>query len=742
MKQLYFLLVLGGLSLHARAQTIDADTTQEAVPLRETVISATRISESRSAVAQQISVIRRADIERLNAQTTADLLTSSGTVFVQKSQQGGGSPVLRGFEASRVLIVVDGVRLNNAIYRAGHLQNVITLDQGALDRTEVLFGPASTVYGSDALGGVVAFYTKNPALATAGEGLRTTGSALARYGTVNNEKTGHVDLSLAGERFGSLTSFTYSDFGDLRMGDNEQNRERFGDRPFYVERIGGVDSLLRNDDPLVQRFSGYRQYDLLQKLVWQPTDRARHALNLQYSTSTDVPRYDRLTDPDDNTGLRFAEWYYGPQERLMAAYTYTLYDAGWFDAINATASWQAIEESRHQRRFGRADRQHRTENVGVGGLTINGQHRWGAQTLQLGVDAQYNDVESTAFAEILDDGTIEAIDTRYPAGGNKMTTAAAYAVHRWGPAEGLGWQFSEGLRAGWTSLRSDFGDRTFFPFPFTSVEQNTPVFSGSLGAIYRPAERWRLSFNAASGFRVPNIDDLAKVFESAPGSLVVPNPDLKPEKTVNVDLNLMYHLSDRLDWETVVWATEMFDALVTSAFQLNGQDSVLYDGELSQVLANQNQRRARLWGFSTELEADLSRLFSAYGNVSYTRGRVLADDALGTDEQPLDHIPPVFGRVGLRFHVPRAGAEAFVLFNGEKPIDQYYPNGEDNEQYAPPGGMPAWWTLNVRGHLRLLGETLTLQAGVDNVLDAQYRVFASGINAPGRNVFVALRAKW
>ena len=109
--------------------------------------------------------------------------------------------------------------MNNAIYRAGHLQNIITLDNNVLERAEILFGPSSTVYGSDALGGVIHFYTRNPELAKAGEGLKFGGNAFARYGSANNEMTGHVDFTLAGQKFGSLTSFTFSDFGDLRSVD-------------------------------------------------------------------------------------------------------------------------------------------------------------------------------------------------------------------------------------------------------------------------------------------------------------------------------------------------------------------------------------------------------------------------------------------------------------------------------------------------------------------------------------------
>ncbi|MBL0100003.1 MAG: TonB-dependent receptor plug domain-containing protein [Saprospiraceae bacterium] len=148
------------------AQEVTSDTTK----LDEIVISANRVPERRSDVAQQISLIKKEYILQQSPMNIADLLVSTGDVFVQKSQQGGGSPVLRGFEASRVLLVVDGVRLNNIIYRAGHLQNSITLDPSVLERVEILNGSGSTIYGSDALGGVIHFKTRNPMLSW--EGLR------------------------------------------------------------------------------------------------------------------------------------------------------------------------------------------------------------------------------------------------------------------------------------------------------------------------------------------------------------------------------------------------------------------------------------------------------------------------------------------------------------------------------------------------------------------------------------------
>lgn len=733
MKKTFSLSIFLLLALWVAAQTTTADTTLEVVPLNEAVIAVTRSSQAKTAVAQQVKVLRRSEIELANAQSTADLLQGTGQVFVQKSQQGGGSPVIRGFEASRVLLVVDGVRMNNAIYRAGHLQNVITMDNAALDRAEVLFGPASTVYGTDALGGAICFFTKNPTLAADGQRTNIGGNAFFRYGTVNEEKTGHVDVNVGGKKLGSITSFTFSDFGDLRMGENPSFGGFFGKRNYYVQRFNGKDSLVRNSDPYVQKFTGYKQYDLLEKIVFQPNDKTRHTLNVQYSTSSNIPRYDRLTDPG-GIGLGSAEWYYGPQERLLAAYTLNVNKLGWFDGLNLTASWQSIEESRHNRNFNAARRTDRVEQVKVYGLLAELVKSWGDQSLRIGLDGQYNDVTSTASRFNVNTGEVTTQSTRYPDGDNTMLNAALYATHQWHPS-GSEWSFSEGLRAGYSSLNSTFVSREFYPFPFDKVEQSTPTFSGSLGAVWNGEEDWRVAINASTGFRVPNIDDLTKLFDSQKGSVVVPNPDVKPEKTLNLDVSLTYKISDKVRWENVLWLTGFRDAIVTDVFQFNGQDSVEYDGVLSRVLASQNKREANLWGFSTSVEADVYDNLAMYASVAYTKGTI--KEETGPDS-PLDHIPPVYGKFGSRWHTNRASVEGFVLFNGSKKLEDYNREGEDNLQYAPNGGAAAWFTLNLRGSYKF-NSHLALQAGIDNVLDTQYRLFASGINAPGRNFWITAR---
>ena len=734
MKKTILLLVVLHAFAPLRAQNNTGDSTLQMVHIRETVVSANRSSQVRNAVAQQLVIIRHTDIEQANAQTTADLIQQSGAAFVQKSQQGGGSPVLRGFEASRVLLVVDGIRMNNLIYRAGHLQNIITVDNAMLDRAEVLYGPSTTVYGTDALGGALCFYTKNPAFSEGGR-LKSDGTAFFRYGTVNQEKTAHVDASLGGKRLAGILSMTYSDFGDLRMGKNPGSAGAFGERPAYVQRIDGRDSIVANSDKYLQKFSGYRQLDLMSKTMFRQNARTTHTLNVQLSTSSDIPRYDRLTDPGANgAGFASAEWYYGPQDRQLIAYKLDRKPAGWLDEFQTTVSWQGLRESRHNRNFGATRITHREENVGVLGLVSEFGKSWSGQNLRFGLDAQYNALTSHAVRENVNTGELTPQSTRYPDGGSEMFHVAAFATHNW---QRRNWIFSEGFRAGFATLESRFESKEFYPFPFDKASQRNPVASANLGAVWNGSTGWRFAASASTGFRVPNVDDLAKIFDSAVGDVVVPNPDLAPEKTINLDLNLSRDISDRLHWENVVWGTLLRDAVVTDVFTFNGQDSIEYDGVLSRVLANRNARNARLFGFSSMLEADLNAQWAAYASVAYTKGEIIESES----NKPLDHIPPVYGRAGVRWHTAKAVAEAWTVFNGKKPIEQYNREGEDNEQYARPEGTPGWFTVNLRAGYRFTS-ALTLQAGIENLLDRQYRHFASGINAPGRNVWVTLRVNW
>lgn len=732
-KTLGFCLGLG-LSVYVYAQ----DTLSKSKNLDEVIIYSNKFAERKKNIVQKIDVITERQIAQSNSQNTGDLLMNTGNVFVQKSQQGGSSPVIRGFEASRVLLVIDGSRMNNAIYRSGHLQNAITVDQNMLERVEVLYGPASTIYGSDALGGVVHFRTKMPKLSLTGKTL-FTGSAFARYSTANKEKTVHLDVSAGGKRFGWLQSYNFSDFGDTRMGGSYLKKyPNFGRRSQYVATINGIDSIVKNSDDRIQKFSGYSQWDITQKLLFKQSDKTSHTLNLQYSNSTNVPRYDRLQDVRSGR-LRFAEWYYGPQLRGLAAYELNKESEGFFNSIKASLNYQYIEESRHQRDYSRYDRlDNRMEKVHVWAFGLDGRKVWKNHEITLGVDGQLNDVTSRAVRKNIITGAVSPLDTRYPNGDNKLNNVGAYGQHTLKMKEGR-WVLNDGIRVQATALRSTIADNSFFNLPFTKIEQENLAFTGNLGIIYIPSSDFRLAAGLSSGFRAPNVDDAARIFESNTASrqLVVPNPDIQPEYTYNGDITIAKTIVQKVRFEATGYYTLFRNAISLAPFRLHGQDSLDYNGTRVKVLANRNINKAFLYGFNASISADLSEALVFSSNINYTYGRL--QPAVGT-EVPLDHIPPLFGRTGIICTHKIVTIDAYALYNGWKRIKDYNPSGEDNAQYATADGTPSWFTLNLKSAW-VINQHISLQAGIENILDRNYRYFASGFSAPGRNIMLSLRGR-
>lgn len=711
------------------------------IGLAEVVVAANRFEEKRRDVPEQVDVIGQREIALLDQQTTPDLLQNSGALFVQRSQMGGGSPVIRGFEASRVLLVVDGVRLNNAIYRAGHLQDLMTIDQNAIDRIEVISGPGSVMYGSDALGGVVHLVTRQPRFRDT-TGLGVQGAALLRHSTANGERTASATVELRGRRAASLTTITASDFGDLRTGSVRD--ARYGDwglKPFVVRTVNGRDTVERNADPLIQTPTAYRQLDALQKLRLR-TGPLMHTLNAQLSTSSDVPRYDRLSEYRVDTLGRYlpaqSQWYYGPQKRLLLAYALEAERrSGAFTRMRLMPSGQRIEQSRHTRGFGSSWLAHRTEQVQVLGLNADLEKRFGRHELRYGAEAVRNTVSSEAHREHIRTGEVTYLTTRYPNGGSTMSSYAAYVSHT---AElGPHWVLSAGARLSHVALEARFADDRAYQFLNGTWTQRNTAFNWRVGAVFMPGHAWRITALASTGFRSPNVDDLAKVFDSAPGTVIVPNPALRPERTLNLEIGASKAIAERLHAEATAFHVFFTDALVVGGFTAGGRDSILYDGVLSRVTALRNEREAYVQGAQGRLRWSITEQLLLSSGVTWTYGRVRTDSV----DRPLDHVPPTYGRAALRWSGKRLQAEAYVLFNGWKRLKDTdaAPGSEDNLQYATPDGTPAWHTWNVRAAFAINAH-LQLQAGLENIADAHYRTFSSGVSAPGRNAQVSLRVRW
>ncbi len=696
--------------------------------LEEVIVSSGKFLKKKQLISQKVDVITLRELTFQNFQNTADALANSGAATVQKSQQGGGSPVIRGFEASRILLLVDGIRMNNLIFRTGHLQNSITVDENILESINIFHGASSSLFGTDALGGAINLSTKKTIFNT-----NWSGNTQLRYSTANQEKAVFVELKRGTANFASLSTIALNDFGDLRMGKNQNGKNPyFGERYFYVETINGQDVLVKNTNKYLQKFSGYKQIDLMQKFSFRAKQGNLHELNFQFSTSTNIPRYDRLTEPNKDS-LKHAQWFYGPQKRLLAVYSFKKDNALFNSDLSLDISYQNVEESRHNRRFNNYNLQNRTESVNVYGINAVLNRKFSNAELIYGIENYLDNLRSTAYSNNINTGAIIQIDTRYPNGKNYMLKNDIFFFYNQVLNKKTNWNL--GARFGTATLKSTIADNSIFKLPFDAIRQNNFTYSAATGISYKPIKKVSLTANLSSGFRVPNIDDLAKIFESAAGNLIVPNQNLKPEQTITGDMGFAIHSNDKKNTlEFTFFYTKLFDAIVTNAFTFNNANTILYNGTVSQVFANQNKTKAFIGGVSTTIKAYVfdDLVFSA--NFNYTKGRILED----AGEKPLDHIAPAYGKIALRYSLKKIDLEAYMLYNGKKDIKDYLLNGEDNEQFAPASGMPAWQTYNIKTAINIMPKAI-LYIGAENILDTQYRTFSSGINAPGRNFYSALK---
>ena len=721
--------------------------------LDEIVISSFKSEEKTKRIAEQIAVLSYKEIQKISPQTSADLLATIPGVKVQKSQFGGGSPVLRGMESNRVLLVVDGVRMNNAIYRKGHLQSSITVAPNMLDKTEVIFGPSSVIYGSDALGGVIHYYTKTPKLS---EESKTNSQVFTRFSSVNNEITSNVSIEASFKNWASFTSFSFSDFGDLNMGKNRSHGfTDWGKVFYYSENMNGnyKETPTLNSNPSLQRNTGYNQTDVLQKFFVPLTDNTDLKINLQYSTSSDIPRFDRLTEltnETDASSLKFAEWYYGPQQRfLLSSQILTSPNKKWIDNGAITFAYQNIKESRIQRKFGSLDRSYRKETVDI--FSVNGDFSKAltkdkGRILSYGFEFAYNDVASNSFGKTLNivNGEINGfsgdfkVQSRYPDGGSSYFSSAAYVGYRQDINRKS--TLNSGIRFTNTHLEATWIDQTFITLPATNIKTDNSAVTATLGYVYKPNSNWQLNGVLSSGFRSPNIDDVGRVREKA-GDVTVPNINVKPEFAYSAEVGIQkYFNKKKFRLAANVFYTLLDNYIIRDNFTLNGSNQVLFDGEFGNVVANQNRGSAYIAGYTTSYLGKISKNWNTSGFITYTKGRTYDTN------EPMSSIPPLFGQFEVNYKNDRIEVGAAIRFNSKKDIEDFnFREGIDNHDLTPIVdinatndvdkyfGSPSWVTLGVNGSY-VISSNFSLQARISNLLDQHYREFASGVSAPGRNV--------
>ncbi len=713
-----------------KKQNFKVELSENFIDLDEVVVSANKWEQKRSEVPNEIIVINKTALILNNPATTADMFSQTNAVFVQKSQLGGGSPMIRGFAANKILFVLDGIRMNNAIYRSGNLQNILQADVNSIGSAEIILGPGTNIYGSDALGGVMDIHIKNPVLNN-DTNWKSNGNIFLRLGSAAFEKTIHTGINIANNKTALLTLISFSDFDDLKMGKNGAGGFK---RLYYVETFNGNDNIVENSNPLVQKFSGYSQWSFIQKLKHNINPNTSVDLGFYYTSTGDVPRYDRLTQ-EKKGHLKYAEWYYKPQDWMMAKADinthkrHKLYDNSKF-----SVAWQLVKEGRNDRKYQDSIKRIRTEKVNIASFNADFDKKAGENNLFFyGAEMVYNNVISKAKKTNIYTGNTLPAATRYPDGGTDYFHSGIYLSYK-NRFKNIPLNILGGIRYSYTSLKSRFVDTSWYHLPYTGIDIENGSVSGNLGVVYNP-DNWNVKLNLSSGFRAPNLDDVAKIFDSEPGNVTLPNENLKPEYLYNAEVGVSHSFHKKAGFETSLFYSYMIDAMVRGDFSLNGKDSIMYDGEMSKIQAIVNTGSAQIWGFNVMVFAKSGKYSSVEIKANYIKG-------FDNNNNPLRHVPPFFGNCAYFYEKGKLLLKAEVVFNGkisyenlapsEKNKAWIYAKDENGNPYSP-----AWWVFNIKGSYSFT-PGIFASFGIENIFNKFYRPYSSGIASPGRNFTISV----
>ena len=725
--------------------------------LSEIVLSVARTALQSEKITQKVKIIDKNTIVKNSPATGAEVLLLAPSVRVQKSQGGGGSPVIRGFEANRVLLVVDGVRMNNGIFRSGHLQNAITVDPNSLERVEIIYGSSSVGYGSDALGGVVHYYTKTPKINNAQKLINFFSST---FDSSRQSLVYHLNSEASFNKSAILTSFTFSKFGDIIMGKNRQHGFRnWGLVNEYSSNSNSsyFESPSKNTNPNIQKNTGYRQVDFLQKFVFTLPNEKQLLVNLQFSNSSNIPRFDKLNEMTKNK-LRFAEWNYGPQKRLLISPQLKIFPKKkYLYKGNIIAAYQWVEESRIQRRFESLERISQNENVDI--LSLNADFEMPKTrkiSVVYGFEFVVNKIKSNAFRErltvignkISQTQFVGRFPSRYPNNGSSYFVSAAYSNLRMDlntkSSVSLGARYtSTKIKAGWTNEQ-------FLKSRNLDLKTTNNALTGSISSSYRPNKNLKLNFLFSTGFRSPNIDDIGKIRENR-GVLIIPNPELKPEYVYNFESGLTFSNDDVFSIEGRFFTSNIRNYIgrIISPFSedLYSSDiwSLIIEKEKLSTQINQNIGNARIYGLSVDGKGSFLNVFTIIGNINFTGSTI--NKQIG----PLPSILPLYGNIKINYKRQKFNLTLSNNFSGRKLSQDYSKGGEDKIEETPIlnikrgnvvyYGSPKWSIYSITGAF-YHSEKIRTSLSIDNIFDLHYKEFASGISAPGRSIIFNINVKF
>lgn len=704
----------------------ESDPDSTAFQLDPLVVTATRLATTTDELAVSVNLVGRAELRDQPNRLLLDALVAEPGVLVQQTTAGQGAAFVRALTGSQVLLMVDGVRLNNGTFRQGPSQYLSSVDPEIMERMEVVRGASSALYGSDAMGGVINVITRRAGdLLGPGENWVAEGS-YAFDGATNGSRARLSTAAAVPDFLSGLELFGGASFGSWS----------------HLKPGGGLPR---------QHPTGYDQWSGDLRLDLQATRRLRIEMAGQHSEQSDVPRYDRYVDfraagvAGGGVG-RNALYLFDPQDRSLARLKGTLATSRpWMSTLDVQVSWQVQREGRSIRSQSLRDDivmpsdrvRYVSDDVRSVALDIQGQaiHGDGRSGVTYGLEVWDNVTRSHGREENLATGVEtpsfrwsgdEAVPTgRFP-DGSRFGGGALYAFadEPWGR-----FRVQLGGRASvyrtTTRVGDDFGG---------DVDSRVGNVTGEVGVVYHPAQGMSLRGRAAQAFRAPNIYDLTLVGD-VPGGIALPNPDLSPERSYTLELGASW-MRGSTTAELTVFRIGIDDLLERTLGTFEGQS--LYGPDRLPVLTIQNVGSATIDG----VEAALSGSLPARGQLDLSASWTLGDAVVARDgvlaEEPFSRVPPATLSYRLRWPLSRDGGSSWIEYFGKVAGGQDRLGFRDRiDSRIQDGGTPAYHVHSLRGGAAWR-DRLRISVGIENLFDELYRVHGSGVDAPGRHLFVRL----
>lgn len=671
--------------------------------LEEFVVTATRNKKRTVDVSVPLNIVEQEVIQKRNAKTSAEALREETGVFVQKTNHGGGSAILRGLSSNQILLLVDGIKLNNSTYRLGNHQYLTTVDNNSIQRIEVVRGPTSVLYGSDALGGTINLLTQKPSLLTKDSEFQFSGKVNGRFASADQEKTTRGQFSIFNNKFAFQSGFSYKNYGDLKRGS-----------------FSGDSKLETSTNGKKQSPTGFDAIDFDGKLIYQFTESQSIVLAHQTSRQFDVPRYDKYESGSN------VLWIYKPQNRYL---TYLNYEnslqSKFVKFLKASVSYQIQEEGRETQKTVTSEIEKEKDQTKTLGFTLQLNSNYENNFFTYGFDFYKDKVQSEAKNYSAENVFLSQAERgRFPDGSDYKS---------------LGVYLQDEIRftEKFTTIlgtRYSFFD-TKFTIPFDSsatlnlgtVEQDFQSLTGSVGFNFQTAKNIFLNANVGQAFRAPNLSDLTKLGESKGNTYEVPNTELEPEKMLSFDAGFKTNFSKfRSDFS--VFYAKVTDLIGSADATFNGSPTI---DDSIKVKSKQNIGNAYLTGVESSFKYFFEGKTNLYGNLTYTYGQNT------TLDEPVGGVPPMFGLLGFNWENENFSVDSFARFATKQ--DRLSEDDKDDTR-IPEGGTPSWYTLNLRLGKKF-GEHFYGQFSVENIFDYNYREHGSGVNGSGRNFILSFEAK-